>query len=106
MVCILQNEAFGCEDEKSIATGLGFRAGKGNPIVRKMMTDYSDEHFLNEDGSYNKTTCPVRNTESISDLLPEKLYISCDVEILKNDDETLKFDYKVQYKSITINGIQ
>ena len=71
---LLENEAyFGYEDEKSIATGLGFGAGKGNPIVRKMMTDYSDEHFLNADGSYNKKTCPVRNTESISDLLPEKL---------------------------------
>lgn len=41
----------------------------------------------------------------VGDLLPEKLYISCDVEILKNDDETSKFDYKVQYKSIAINNL-
>lgn len=71
--CLLSHEAFfGYEDDKCIATGLGFGARKENDIVYKMMLDYSGKHFLNDDGTFDKTTCPIRNTKAISYLLPEK----------------------------------
>ena len=55
---LLASEAFfGSEDEKSIATGLGFGARKGNNVVKCMLLDYSDQHFKNKDGTYDLTTC-------------------------------------------------
>ena len=61
---------FGFEDEKSVATGLGFGAEKGNPVVGTMLRDYENIHFRLSDGSLDQLPCPVRNTKSISHLLP------------------------------------
>ena len=72
--CLLEHEAFfGLEDNNFINTGVGFGAKKGNDVVLRMMSDYSEEHFLNVDGTFNKTTCPVRNTRAILELFPIKL---------------------------------
>lgn len=61
---ILDNGAyFGFEDGTYIATGLGFGAIKGHPILKELMDDYQDILFILEDGTYDKTTCPHRNTE-------------------------------------------
>ena len=75
---LLSNKAFfGFEnvgtasDDSLIATGLGFGAIPKNTIVKRMLDAYSGEHFLNENGTYNLTTCPWRNMNAISDLLPE-----------------------------------
>ena len=54
---------FGFEDDKHIATGLGFGAEKGAPILREMMDDYAEIPFLLADGSFDQTACPVRNTQ-------------------------------------------
>lgn len=74
---LLENKAFfGFEntglagDDSLIATGLGFGAVANNSIVKRMLDAYSGEHFLNENGTYNLTTCPWRNMNAISDLLP------------------------------------
>lgn len=64
---------FGLEDTGSIATGLGFGAEVGNPVVGAMLRDYDGVHFRREDGGFDMTTCPVRNTASIAHLLPEEL---------------------------------
>ena len=64
---------FGLEDTGSIATGLGFGAEAGNPVVAAMLRDYDGVHFQKSDGSYDLTTCPVRNTASIAHLLPEEI---------------------------------
>lgn len=53
---------FGFEDEINVATGLGFGAEKSAPILAEMMADYADIPFILEDGSYDYTACPVRNT--------------------------------------------
>ena len=53
---------FGFEGDASIATGLGFGAEKGTHILKEMMDDYQDIPFLQEDGAYDTTTCPNRNT--------------------------------------------
>lgn len=68
---LLENEAFfGFEDEEYIATGIGFGARKGNNVVKRMLEDYQDAVFITEEGSQDRKTCPVRNTESIRELFP------------------------------------
>ena len=37
-----------------------------------MMSDYSDRHFINDDGTFDKTTCPIRNTKAVSYALSAK----------------------------------
>ena len=63
---------FGFEDERSVATGLGFGAEKGNPVVKAMLRDYEGIHFRNPNGSFDKLPCPVRNTKSIAHLISEQ----------------------------------
>lgn len=53
---------FGFEEGKYIATGLGFGAVKGAPILEELMADYLEIPFVTETGEVDKTTCPVRNT--------------------------------------------
>lgn len=53
---------FGFEDQNYIATGLGFGGKKGTPILFEMMEDYTSISFVLDDGSYDMTSCPVRNT--------------------------------------------
>lgn len=60
---LLGNDAyFGFEDGKYIATGLGFGAIKGHPVLLEMMEDYEGISFIKEDGSYDTLPCPLRNT--------------------------------------------
>lgn len=69
---LLGNRAyFGIEDTCLINTGLGFGAEKGNPVVGWMLGDYEGIHFLNEDGCFDLLTCPVRNSQSIAEHIPE-----------------------------------
>ena len=61
---LLKHQAFfGFESDQYVATGLGFGAVQGCPIVKEIMDDYENIPFLLEDGSYDLTACPVRNTE-------------------------------------------
>lgn len=48
-----------------VATGLGFGAEKGAAILREMMDDYLEIPFILQDGSYDQTTCPRRNTGAL-----------------------------------------
>lgn len=62
MDSLLSHQAFfGYESETYVATGLGFGAVRGCPIVKELMDDYQNSPFLLEDGSYDLTPCPVRN---------------------------------------------
>ena len=61
--CFLNHSAyFGFENAKYINTGLGFGAEKGNAVLLEMMEDYCHIPFVLEDGSFDMTSCPVRNT--------------------------------------------
>lgn len=61
---LLENKAFfGFERGRFVATGLGFGAEKDTPILNEMMQDYDDISFLKDDGTYDITACPFRNTE-------------------------------------------
>ena len=60
---LLENRAwFGFEDQKHIATGLGFGAEAGHPVLHEIMADYLEIPFLLADGSYDILSCPQRNT--------------------------------------------
>lgn len=61
---LLDNEAyFGFEDGRFINTGLGFGAEKHYPILMELMEDYRDIPFILQDGTFDMTPCPKRNTE-------------------------------------------
>lgn len=55
----------GFQEDNSVATGLGFGAEAGQPLVRAMLDDYRDIPFLRDDGTRDMTPCPVRNTDSL-----------------------------------------
>ncbi len=55
-------EKSGFDDKDYVNTGLGFGAEKGCPILLEMMNDYEKDPFVLEDGSFDGTTCPKRNT--------------------------------------------
>ena len=52
---------FGFESDKYVATGLGFGAEQGAPILLDIMEDYENIPFILEDGTFDTTTCPIRN---------------------------------------------
>lgn len=66
---LLQNKGYMGFDEKGIvATGLGFGAEKGNPIIEAFLKDYDDISFVLPDGSFDLTPCPDRNTATLKRL--------------------------------------
>lgn len=66
---LIESAFFGFEDGQSIATGLGFGAEIGNPVVEAMLRDYDMIHFRQMDGTLDKLPCPVRNTKAIEGFL-------------------------------------
>ncbi len=63
---LIQNSGFmGLDDNGLISTGLGFACEKGNELVELLLRDYDDLPFVLDDGSYDLTPCPNRNTETI-----------------------------------------
>ena len=59
------NAFFSIEGDKYIATGLGFGAVPKNELVKKMLNDYSNLHFIKSNGELDLTPCPIRNTKSV-----------------------------------------
>ena len=48
-----------------IATGLGFGARAGHPIIGALLKDYEDIPFIKEDGRLDTESCPGRNTRTL-----------------------------------------
>ncbi len=60
---LLQDSAFmGFEGGRQVATGLGFGAEKGNPLILGNLKMYEDMAFIREDGSFNRLPCPAITT--------------------------------------------
>lgn len=53
---------FGIQYNAQVASGLGFGAEKGTPILLELMNNYRNIPFILSDGQYNKTPCPERDT--------------------------------------------
>lgn len=47
---------------KTVNTGLGFAAAAGDFVIKALMDDYENLHFINEKGEMDLTPCPIRNT--------------------------------------------
>lgn len=58
----------GFENEAMVASGLGFGAVKGHPVVKALMNDYQGISFYKKDGSFDQTPCPNRNTACLCTL--------------------------------------
>jgi hypothetical protein len=66
---LVHNAYFGFDaGGELVATGLGFGAEKETPILYRMMRDYDEIPFYNEDGSMDETCCPSRNTTALLEL--------------------------------------
>lgn len=57
----------GFEHTNTITSGLGFAAKKHSIAVKAMLDSYSDIHFYNN-GKFDLTPCPFRNTQSLKKL--------------------------------------
>lgn len=58
----------GFEDKKQVASGLGMAAEAKSPIIKLMLSDYNNIHFVNEKGEFDLTPCPVRNTKKLLEI--------------------------------------
>lgn len=58
--CFLASEKTGY-----IATGLGFGAEKKNEIIKLLLEEYVNRHFIGENGVYDHTACPKKNTKPL-----------------------------------------
>lgn len=58
----------GFQNNNEVATGLGFGACKGNPVVQALLRDYDALDFIKADGSVDLTPCPERNTKVLQTL--------------------------------------
>ena len=76
---------FGSEDGKYINTGLGFGAEAGNEIVLTMLNDYNNAKFILDNGCYDLTTCPVRNTKAVFDKYDFKMVDGKNIMYYKNN---------------------
>ncbi len=103
---LISNHGFMGFDEKGIvATGLGFGAEKGNSIIEAFLKDYDDISFILEDGSYDLTPCPDRNTSTLKRLgmdLDNKHQEFMDMLFLP-DEYLCPMDYYTGKKTITKN---
>lgn len=62
---------FAFENKRSIATGLGFGAIAGHPIIGELLGSYRNRHFIDRNGKLDMMPCPELNTEAVRRYLPE-----------------------------------
>ena len=53
------------EEFIGLNTGIGFGAEKGSRIIKAMLDEYKGIHFKKEDGTFDLTPCPVRNSKAL-----------------------------------------
>jgi hypothetical protein len=53
---------FGFENVENVNTGGGFGAEKGCKVLKALMTAYENIPFVKEDGTFDMTPCPQRDT--------------------------------------------
>ena len=90
---------FALESDNYIATGLGFGATKENHLVKLMLNDYKDIHFKKEDGTFDYTPCPVRNTQSVEEYF--KLMKDKTTKFTFDNNAFLSSEYFCPYNSAT-----
>lgn len=105
---LLELEGFmGFQDRTLVASGLGFGAVQGHPVIAALLEDYRDIPFVLPDGTLDTTPCPKRNTErlKILGLRPDNsLQTLQGVRILPSD-YLCPMDYYSSKVNITENTI-
>lgn len=103
---LIEDNGFMGFDEKGIvATGLGFACEKGNALVGRMLADYDDISFVLENGEFDKTPCPDRNTKALEALgmdISKHNQIFMGIQFLERD-YLCPVDYYTGKKNITEN---
>lgn len=62
--CLLSEPAYmGFEQGRSVATGLGFGAEKGNSLIKENLDAYQTMSFVKDNGELNLIACPRITTE-------------------------------------------
>ena len=95
----------GFESNHRVASGLIRAANKGDRICKLMLESYSNDHFLNPDGSYNLMTVCDRETEILSNLGLKKnnsLQVVCNTTIYPKD-YFCPYDFSTCQTNITNN---
>ena len=79
----------GFENDKLVASGLGFGATKGAPFLKKLLDDYEDIPFIQEDGTPDMTPCTYRTTWKLQEfglsLPPNGIQKICGFTIFPRD---------------------
>lgn len=66
----------GFEDNKQVASGLGMAAVPHSTIIELLLSGYDKSNFIKENGEYDLTPCPIRNTKDLLKigLIPDGSY--------------------------------
>ena len=65
----LENEAFmGFEQGRKVATGLGFGAEKGNPVIKANLDAYKEVSFADNYGKIDSIACPIITTSVLEQI--------------------------------------
>ncbi|MBP3463611.1 MAG: hypothetical protein J6K45_03930 [Clostridia bacterium] len=60
----------------------GFGANKYNELVKKMLDDYKDVHFVNLNGEFDLTTCVIRNSKVLEKTFLNKINDKTKVSVI------------------------
>ena len=104
---IEENGFMGFDDLGFVSTGLGFACEKGDKIVETMLKDYDDISFVLDDGTYDLTPCPKRNTKALENLgmdISNRNQIFMGIHMLP-DDYLCPVKYYTGKKHITENTV-
>ena len=103
---LIKDKGFmGFDENGIVATGLGFACEKGNELIGALLKDYEDIPFILDDGTYDLTPCPDRNTATLIKLgmnLDDKNQTFMGVKFLP-DDYLCPMNYYTGKKTITEN---
>jgi hypothetical protein len=82
--------------------GLGFGAERDSKIMKELLKDYTDRHFIKEDGSLDLTTSPSIQTEN---LLKKGLQLNGEYQVLQ-DGVTIYPEKMFSSKSLSTRIIE
>lgn len=98
---------FASEDNIHISTGLGFGSKRNSELIKNMMNDYMKLSFIDKSGNIDKTTCPIRNTNTIENYLRTKVNFDSKKIINKTcffpKEYFCPLDYETKKMNITEN---
>ena len=99
---------FGFEDEKYIASGLGFGAEQANCFIAELMHIYENIPFIRNDGTYDTRACPQREKDTFCNhglkLNNTEQILDGGLHIFPSDYFAPK-DYKTNQLKITKNTV-